>query len=216
MLSRASDIQVAIVEDDDAFRQHLTALIGGAKGFYCLGAHRTAEAALKHLPVEPPHVLLVDLQLPRTSGLELIAEVAVRWPAIAIVVLTVSNDVQQIFSAIEAGAMGYLVKDQCSPTRLLEAITEAREGGSPMSSQIARLMVKRFQQQGRARQKLDTLTARETEILECFSQGRQTKEIATQLHVSVRTIATHMRNIYGKLQVCSRTAAVARFLQRQA
>jgi len=214
MLPRANDIKVAIVEDDDAFREHLVALIGGAKGFYCLGSHRTTEAALKHLPVEQPHILLVDLHLPKASGLELISEVAARWPKMAQVVLTVSNDTKQIFNALEAGAQGYLIKDHCSPARLLEAITEAREGGSPMSSQLARLMVKRFQEQGRNRQILDALTPREKEILEQFARGLQSKEIAAQLEIGERTIGTHLRNVFAKLHVRTRTAAVAKFLNR--
>lgn len=214
MLPRSNDIKVAIVEDDDSFRQHLVALIGGARGFWCLGSHRTAEAAIKHLPVEQPQVLLMDLQLPNTSGLELISKVAARWPEVAVVVLTVSNDTKRIFEALEAGAVGYLVKDQCSPARLLESITVARTGGSPVSSQIARLMVKRFQAQGRNRKVLDALTPREKEILEQFARGLRSNEIAEQLGISERTIGTHLRNIYAKLHVRSRTAAVARFLQQ--
>jgi DNA-binding NarL/FixJ family response regulator len=174
---------------------------------------RTAEAALKHLPVEQPDVLLLDLELPNTQGIELISSVVARWPKLAILVLTIHDDSARIFQALEAGAIGYLIKP-VSPVKLLEAIAEAHAGGSPMASQIARLVVKRFQQQGRSRQQLETLTARETEVLDHIARGLQTKEIADRFHLSERTVGSHLRNIYEKLHVHSRTAAVARFLQR--
>ena len=213
MTNPATDIKVVTVEDDDPFREHLTALIGGAQGFRCTGSYHTAETALKHLPVEQPDVLLLDLELPKTQGLELIANVLARWPKLAILVLTIQDDSARIFEALEAGAIGYLIKP-VSPVKLLEAIAEAHAGGSPMASQIARLVVKRFQQQGRARQKLNGLTARETEILEHVARGLHSKEIASELGIGERTIGSHLRNIYEKLHVHSRSAAVARFLQK--
>ena len=214
MIHPGTDIKVVTVEDDDSFREHLAALIGGAQGFRCVGSYGTAEAALKHLPVEQPDVLLLDMELPNTQGIELISDVVARWPKLAILVLTIQDDPTRIFEALEGGAIGYLIKP-VSPSKLLEAIAEAHAGGSPMASQIARLVVKRFQQQGRSRQELDTLTPRETEILEQVARGLQTKEIADQLDISERTIGSHLRNIYEKLHVHSRSAAVARFLDRQ-
>lgn len=213
MNPQSSAIKVVTVEDDDTFREHLTALIGGAAGFSCVGAHRTAEAALKHLPVERPDVLLLDLELPNKQGLELISEALARWPSVAIVILTIHDDPERFFPALEAGAIGYLVKP-VSPARLLEALAEAHAGGSPMASQIARLVVRKFQAQGRSRNQLEALTPRETEILDQIARGLETKEIADVLHLSERTIGTHLRNIYEKLHVHSRAAAVARFLQR--
>jgi len=213
MIAQDSDIKVVTVEDDDPYREHLAALIGGARGFRCIGSYHAAEAALKHLPVEQPDVLLLDLELPNTQGIELISDVVARWPKLAILVLTIYDDTPRIFEALEAGAIGYLVKP-VSPARLLEAIAEAHAGGSPMASQIARLVVKRFQQQGRSRQELDELTPREMEVLEQIARGLQTKEIAELLGISDRTIGSHLRNIYEKLHVRSRAAAVARFLQR--
>lgn len=214
MIHPGTDIRVVTVEDDDPFREHLAALIGGAQGFRCIGSYRTAETALKHLPVEQPDVLLLDLELPNTQGLELIADVVARWPKLAILVLTIQDDSARIFEALEAGAIGYLIKP-VAPVKLLEAIAEAHAGGSPMASQIARLVVKRFQQQGRSRQELDTLTPRESEILEQVARGLQTKEISGLLGISERTIGSHLRNIYEKLHVHSRAAAVARFLQKR-
>ena len=214
-MHRQNDIKVVIVEDDDPFREHLVALIGGSPGFLCIGSHRTAEAALKHLPCEQPDVLLLDLELPDTQGVQLICDAIARWPKLVIQVLTIQDDVARIFEALEAGAIGYLVKP-VSPARLLEAIAEAHAGGSPMSSQIARLVVKRFQHRGRSRQDVEGLTPREAGILNLVAEGLNTKEIADRLGISDRTVSSHFRNIYEKLQVCSRAAAVARFLQEKA
>lgn len=214
MTPPADDIKVVTVEDDNAFREHLVALLRGAAGFCCVGSHRTAEAALKHLPAERPDVLLLDLELPNIQGDQLIANVLVRWPKLAVLVLTIHDDPERIFQALEAGAIGYLVKP-VSPARLLEAITEAHTGGSPMSSQIARLVVRRFQQQGQARHALEVLTPRETEILNHIARGLHTKEIADLLRLSERTIGSHLRNIYERLHVHSRAAAVAQLLQRK-
>ena len=206
-------IKVAIVEDDEEFRGHLAALIGGAVGFQCVGSHRSAEAALKHLPTTLPDVLLLDLELPNTSGLELIPRLTERWPKLPIVVLTIHDTPERITEALAAGAIGYLIKP-VPPTRVLEALADAHAGGSPMSSQIARLVVKRFQVQGRTQQELEVLTPRECEILEHIARGYETKEISDRLQISDRTIGTHLRNIYDKLQVHSRAAAVAKFLKR--
>ncbi len=213
MNQHVNHIQVAIVEDDDAFREHLTALISGAAGFSCIGSHRTAEAALKHLVAERPDVLLLDMELPKTPGLQLISDVVSRWPELLVLVLTIHDDAELIFKALEAGAVGYLVKP-VSPARLLEAIAETHAGGSPMSSQIARLVVRRFHDRGRSRQLLEALTPREAEILDHVTRGLYTKEIADLLSLSERTIGSHLRNIYEKLHVHSRAAAVARLLQK--
>jgi DNA-binding NarL/FixJ family response regulator len=214
MLSRKHDIRVATIEDDDEFRDHLAALINGANGCCCVGSFRNAETALKHFAADPPDVLLLDLELPGRNGLEVIAEMVARWPKLAIIILTIHDECAKIFTALEAGAIGYLGKP-VSPVRLLEAIAEAHSGGSPMSSPIARMVVRRFQEQGRMQQKIDQLTTRETEILDHISRGLSTKEIASLLGLSDRTIGSHLRNIYDKLQVRSRTAAIARFLQRR-
>jgi DNA-binding NarL/FixJ family response regulator len=214
MLNREHDIRVATIEDDDAFRDHLAALINGANGYCCVGSFRNAETALKHLAAGPPDELLLDLELPGRNGLEVIAEMVARWPKLAIIILTIHDECAKIFTALEAGAIGYLGKP-VSPVRLLEAIAEAHAGGSPMSSSIARMVVRKFHEGGRTQQKLDQLTARETEILGHISQGLSTKEIATLLGLSDRTIGSHLRNIYDKLQVHSRTAAIAKFLQRR-
>ena len=160
MLIRQHDIRVATIEDDDEFRDHLAALINGANGYCCVGSFRNAETAIKHFAASPPDVLLLDLELPGRNGLEVIAEMVARWPKLAIIILTIHDECAKIFTALEAGAIGYLGKP-VSPVRLLEAIAEAHAGGSPMSSPIARMVVRKFQEQGRVQQKLDQLTARE-------------------------------------------------------
>jgi DNA-binding NarL/FixJ family response regulator len=157
-------------------------------------------------------VLLLDLELPGRNGLEVISELVARWPKLAIIVLTVHDESAKIFAALEAGAIGYLGKP-VSSVRLIEAIAEAHAGGSPMSTSIARLVVRKFHAQGRLRKSLHQLTPRETEILDHISRGLSTKEIATHLELSDRTISSHLRKIYDKLQVHSRSAAVSRFLQ---
>lgn len=212
MQHHKNDIRVATIEDDDDYRKHLTALINGAEGFCCVGAFRNAEAGLMHFNRAVPDVLLLDLELPGRNGLDVISEMIARWPNLAIIVLTVHDESAKIFAALEAGAIGYLGKP-VSSVRLLEAIAEARAGGSPMSTSIARLVVRKFHAQGRLRKSLDQLTPRELEILDHISQGMSTKEIATHLDLSDRTISSHLRKIYDKLQVRSRSAAVSRFLQ---
>ena len=212
MQHRKNDIRVATIEDDDDYREHLAALINGAEGFCCVGAFRNVEAGLTHFNQAAPDVLLQDLELPGRNGLDVISEMIARWPNLAIIVLTVHDESAKIFAALEAGAIGYLGKP-VSSVRLLEAIAEAQVGGSPMSTSIARLVVRKFHAQGRLRKSLDQLTARELEILDHISRGLSTKEIATQLELSDRTISSHLRKVYDKLQVRSRSAAVSRFLQ---
>lgn len=212
MQNHENDIRVATIEDDDNYRAHLAALINGADGFVCVGSYRNTEAALTQLSRIQPHVLLLDLELPGRHGLEVIAEIVTHWPNLAILVLTVHDEAAEIFAALEAGAIGYLGKP-VSSVRLLEAIADAHAGGSPMSTSIARLVVRKFHEQRRLRKHLDQLTPRETEILDLISRGLTTKEIASQLHLSDRTIGSHLRKIYDKLQVHSRSAAVSRYLQ---
>ena len=210
---KKNGIRVTLVEDDSEFREHLRALIGGSAGFDCVGAHASAERALGGVPIEKPEVVLLDLELPGKSGLDLIAELNVVHPEIEIVVLTIHDDTNRIFAALEAGASGYLVKP-AAPVRILEAITEARNGGAPMSSQIARLVVKTLHERGRSKKQLDRLTLREQEILGWLAKGFRYQEIADQLGISIRTVSTHLHNIYDKLHVRSRGAATARFLDR--
>lgn len=214
MNNHQNNIRVVTIEDDEDYREHLAALLNGAVGFACVGSFRTADAALAQFPRIVPDVLLLDLELPGRNGLEVVSELIARWPDLAIIVLTIHDEAAKIFAALEAGAVGYLGKP-VSSVRLLEAIAEAHAGGAPMSVSIARLVVRRFHEQGQRRKRLDQLTPRELEILDHIARGLSTKEVATQLALSDRTIGSHLRKIYDKLQVRSRSAAVSRFLLGQ-
>ena len=210
---KAQAIRVSIVEDDDEFREHLRALIGGSVGFECAGAHPSAETVLKSVPVDKPEIVLLDLELPRKSGLEIIAELNEKHPEIRIVVLTLHDDTQRIFAALEAGASGYLIKP-VAPARILQALMDVHAGGAPMSSQVARLVVKSFYKRGQSKHEVGCLTLREEEILHCLAKGYSYQEIADQLGISIRTVSTHLHNIYDKLHVRSRGEATAKFLDR--
>ena len=206
-------IRVGLVEDKAAYREHLAALIAGTEGYCCSGAHSSAESAMKHVAQEKPDVLLLDLELPKRAGDDCIGELKQKLPALEILVLTLHDEPQRIFKALEAGANGYLIKP-VSPSGLLEAIAEVRDGGAPMSSQIARMVIRTFHRRGQASQQLEMLTAREEEIQKLLSAGHSSKDIADLLKISVRTVGTHLHHIYEKLHVCSRSQAVAKYLQR--
>ena len=207
-------IRVTIVEDAPGFRGHLTALIGGAPHFACAGAHGSAEDALRHLSSERPDIVLLDIELPGMSGLQCLQEIKSRCPKVDVVMLTVCDDAQTLFDALESGATGYLQKPPASPAEVLDALLEVRAGGSPMSSQIARLVVKSFQARSRDRRELEQLTAREEQVLALLSRGLVNKEIADELKLKPSTVATHIRAIYEKLQVHTRAAAAAAYTRQ--
>jgi len=211
-MSKSGSIRVLIVEDDDRIRNSLLALIDGSEGFRCAGAHSSAEETLREIASARPDVVLLDINLPAMSGIECIQEIKSRVPAVKILMHTVYEDEEQLFKSLRAGAHGYLLK-RTSPARLLEAITDVHAGNSVMSSQIARLVVKYFHQLGPANDN-GKLTHREVEILQHLARGYQNKEIADLLGIGFDTVRTHLRNIYEKLHVNSRTEAVMKFLGR--
>ncbi len=206
-----SDIRVAIVEDNHSVRRGLADIINISPGFSCEQTYATAEEAIKGIPVDPPDVVLMDINLPGQSGIECVRELVALVRKIQIIMLTIEDDSQRVFRSLEAGATGYLVKS-VPPTELLEAIREVQRGGSPMSSQIARLLVQYFRQPKSAQSVDDTLTQRETEILSLISKGYRSKEVAAELNIGFHTVESHLRNIYTKLHVRSRAQAVAKFL----
>jgi DNA-binding NarL/FixJ family response regulator len=206
--------KVTIVEDDSKFREYLAALLRGAPGFACAGAYGSAEAALKNIPYEKPDVVLLDLELPKMGGVECLRQLKGRLPKLEILVFTIHDDSKFLFEALEAGATGYLLKGTTPAPQILEAITQVHAGGGPMSSQIARLVIKSFHQQGRNRHDMEKVTRREEEILTHLSKGLQNAEIAHELGISPLTVSTHLHNIYEKLHVRCRAKAVARFLGR--
>jgi DNA-binding NarL/FixJ family response regulator len=204
-------IKVAIVEDDAGVRESMSVLLNGTSGFRCLAAFPNAEAALKQLPADWPDVVLMDINLPEISGIECVSRLKAIRPSLQIIMFTVYMENDKIFKSLMAGASGYLIK-QTPPAQILEAIGEVHGGGSPMSSQIARKVVQHIQQQGAVSDETAMLSKREYEILQHLAKGYQYKEIADILGISVLTVRNHLRNIYEKLHVRSRTEAVVKFL----
>jgi DNA-binding NarL/FixJ family response regulator len=206
-------IRVAIVEDNDKIREGLGVLIDGSDGFRSVASYRTAEDALQHLPAEKPDVVLMDIHLPKMSGIDCVARLKEHHPELQIMMLTVYEDDEQVFKSLLAGATGYILK-RTPPTELLQAIQELHEGGSPMSDQIARKVVQAFQEMGKSSSETENLSDREMEILSYLAKGYHDKEIADQFFLSVKTVRTHLRNIYKKLHVRSRTEAVLKYLHK--
>jgi DNA-binding NarL/FixJ family response regulator len=207
-------ISVSIVEDSDQVRTTLARLINRAEGFTCLNQYNSAEAALEDLPRHRPNVVLMDINLPGINGVECVRRLKQIAPEIQVMMLTVYEDTENIFNALAAGASGYLLK-RTSTAELLEAIREVHRGGSPMTTHIARKVVQSFQRVGASPQSTENLSPREQEVLDHLAQGFLYKEIADKLGVSYETVHTYIRRIYEKLQVRTRTEAVAKFLGRQ-
>ncbi len=206
-------IRVAIVEDNEKIRDGLATLIDGSEGFLCSATYGSAESALRQLPSYKPDVVLMDIQLPGMSGIECVEKLRERDPAVQVMMLTVYEDDEKVFKSLVAGATGYILK-RTPPAELLEAIRELHEGGSPMSDQIARKVVEAFRELGKSSKDVENLTERELEILAMLARGYQDKEIADKFFLSVKTVRTHLRNIYQKLHVRSRTEAVLKYLKK--
>jgi DNA-binding NarL/FixJ family response regulator len=205
-------ITVGIVEDDAVLRKSLARLVGDTKGMQCLAPCGTGEEALQKLPALKPQVVLMDLNLPQMPGTECIRRLKELLPDTQVIVLTVYEDSEHIFRALKAGASGYLLK-RSEPDEVLEAIRNAREGGAPMSGQIARRVVQSFHEATSKGVDTTTLTDREREILDFLSQGFANKELADKLNISVPTVRTHLRHIYEKLHVRSRSEAIVKYLK---
>ncbi len=202
------DIKVVIVEDNDEIRTSLSLLITGTGGFKCTGSFKTSEEALSKINSENADVVLMDINLPKMDGIECTRILKQRFPTVLIIMQTVYENSEKIFESLKAGASGYLLKRTPS-VKLIEAIDEVYKGGSPMSSQIARMVVDSFQEP--AVDESFNLTKREKEVLDYLSRGYRYKEIAGELFISLDTIRSHARNIYDKLQVRSRTEAVLKY-----
>lgn len=207
-----SNIRVAIVEDKQPVREGLAAILNASPGFVCLGACASAEAALQEIPRLLPEVVLMDINLPGRSGIECVRRLKDQLPQLQIVMLTIEADSKRVFESLAAGATGYLVKS-VPPAAILAAIEEVHRGGSPMSSQVARMLVQTFHRPGAASPADGDLSSREEEILRLVARGFRTKEVAEALGISALTVEAHLRNIYEKFHVRSRAAAVAKFIQ---
>src|SRR5436190_21086714 len=207
-----SVIEVAIVEDRREIRESLALLIGGTEGFKCIGSYRSMEEALDKLKAHQPHLLLSDIGLPGMSGIEGIAILKERYPDLLILMLTVYDDDERIFDAMCAGASGYLLK-KTPPARLLDSLREVASGGAPMSPEVARRVVALFREIRPPERADYELTPHETRLLKLLVQGHNYKTAALELNVSINTISFHMRHIYEKLQVHSKSEAVAKALR---
>jgi len=206
-------IQVAIVEDDEEIRANLTHRLGGSASLRLLNSYADAETALEDLPRHKPDVVLVDINLPGMDGVECVRHLKAKLPDTQFMMLTVYEDASRLFKSLMAGASGYLLK-RTTPARLLAAIREVYEGGSPMTPQIARRVVQHFQQAAAPSSEVKKLTAREKDVLDQLAQGFRYKEIVDNLGISQGTLHSYIRNIYVKLRVHSRTEAVVKYLNR--
>lgn len=206
-------ITVSIVEDQEPLRNTLARVLNRAEGFKCVSHYGSAEAALEDLPQVKPQVVLMDINLPGINGVECVRRLKELIPDTQITMLTVYEDTENIFNALAAGASGYMLK-RTPRAELLEAIKEVHRGGSPMTTHIARKVVQSFQKPASTPEPTENLSPREQEVLDCLAQGLIYKEIADKLGISYETVHTYIRRIYEKLQVRTRTEAVAKFLRR--
>jgi DNA-binding NarL/FixJ family response regulator len=204
-------ITVSVVEDHDQTRATIMALLAKAAGLKCLHAYPTAEAALDGVPSHKPDVLLVDIRLPRMSGIQCVAELKTKIPDIKVLMLTTYEERDLIFNSLRAGASGYILKNALR-AELIQAVEQVDAGGAPMSMPVARKLVGFFQTRAPAGSDLENLTQREQEILTLLARGYQYKEIAESAGVTLETVRSHIKHIYDKLHVRSRTEATLNFL----
>ena len=204
-------IRICLVEDHRETREGFLKLLRHSPDIVCMGAYESAEAAEKEIPGLQPDVVLMDINLPGKSGIECIAKLKHQCPRIEWLILTTHEDTDLIFSALRAGASGYLLK-RSAPEELIPAIKDVHQGGAPMSIKIARRVVLHFHQTGKQAGATEPLSARENEILSHLAKGLSYKQIADNLGLSPHTVNNHLRKIYGKLHVQTRTEAVVKFL----
>jgi DNA-binding NarL/FixJ family response regulator len=207
-------IRIAVVEDDRTLRDVLAILLNGTPGFSCVASYGNGEDAVAGLPMMNPDVVLMDINLPGMSGIECILRLKEMNHSMLFIMLTVFEDSDVIFQSLSAGASGYLLK-QTPPARLLEAIQDVYKGGSPMSREIARKVVQSFQHPATNSDNEIKLTKREEEILLHLVKGFFYKEIAGLLFISMDTVRTHIRHIYEKLQVRTRSEAIYKYMNKQ-
>jgi DNA-binding NarL/FixJ family response regulator len=207
-------IKVALVEDNPTIRQSLEALVNTAPDCRCVGSWSTAEEALRALSQQSPDVVLMDIQLPNMSGVECTAQLKEQLPAAQIIMVTVYEDPDRIFRALRAGACGYLLK-RSTPEQIIAAIRDVHEGGAPMSSEIARKVIAQFREPIETAAEVESLSTREREVLLLVAQGFSNKDIAGRLSVSVDAVRWHLKHIYTKLHVHSRTQAALKFRSGQ-
>ena len=209
-------INVAIVEDNDTIREGLSALVNGTTGYKSVGAYRDCESFLVKLETLNVNVVLMDIALPGMNGIEGVKEAKKLKPDIDILMLTIYEDSEKVFDALCAGACGYLVK-KTPPSKLLDAIKDVYEGGSPMSSQIARQVITAFKESKDVKDESPDykLSSREKEVITLLASGNNYQQIADQLFISVDTVRHHIKNIYKKLHVHTQSEAVAKAIRKR-
>ena len=206
-------IKISIVEDDEWIRENLATQIRQTQGFACAGCYRNGEEAIANITKAIPDVVLMDINLPRMSGIECVRKLKTMIPSTHVLMLTVYEDSDKIFDSLLAGASGYLLK-RTPQAEILEAIRDVSNGNSPMTGHIARKVVQYFNQRGNAQKEIEKLSRREREVLDHLAQGMPYKEITDVLTVSIDTVRMHIKGIYGKLHVHSRGEAVAKYLRK--
>lgn len=207
-----SAIRVAIVDDDVKVREVIEWLVEHSGDFEFAGAFSDAEEVMEGIEESSPDIVLMDINMPGMSGIECVERLNVDYPELKILMLTNYSDDDRIFDSLRAGAVGYLLKNS-STAKLAEAITEAYHGGAPMSGEVAQKVIAYFHGQKKTSKYTATLSDREQEVLQALSEGLSNKEIATKLFISVPTVRFHLKNIYAKLHVNSRTEAVLKAIQ---
>lgn len=210
----AGPIRVSIVEDDESIRSNLEELLNSEPDFACVSTHPHGRSACAQIPKIKPDVVLMDINLGAMDGIECVARLKAILPDLQIIMVTVYEDTDKIYPALEAGATGYIIK-RSNTDELFDAIRQVRRGESPMSGPIARKVVQFFQGRGRTHELLDQLSPKENQVLDKLAQGFLYKEIAAEMGVTLETVRTHIRNIYQKLQVNTRTDAVLKFLGKR-
>ena len=211
-VGQSVNTKVAIVEGNITLRKYLANLISHENGCNCVCACASAEEAIVKIPIHKPNVVLMDIRLPGESGIVCTTRLREKLPNIQIIILTVSKDIKTVLRAFKAGACGYILK-RANDREILDAIADVRSGGAPMTSEIARMVVRSFMEpvQFTVPDIAEKISGREMEILSLVAEGRPNKEIATRLFISNATVRTHLMHIYDKLHVRSRTEAAAKY-----
>ncbi|MEW6364654.1 MAG: response regulator transcription factor [Acidobacteriota bacterium] len=212
--SQAREMAVAIVEDQVGIREGLAFLIENTEGYRCTGSYGSVEEAVSRMPSDLPDIVLMDIGLPGMNGIDGIRLLKERWPRMSFVALTVYEDDERIFDALCAGASGYLLK-KTPPGRLIECLKEAAAGGAPMSPEVATRVIKLFREIRPVERAECQLTPHESRLLKMLGDGHSHKSAAAQLGCSVHTVGFHVRNIYEKLQVHSKSEAVAKAIRNR-
>ena len=208
-------VKVALVEDQPEVRESWTRLLNSFPDFECVCSCTSGEEALRSIPEEKPDVILMDIFLPRMSGIECTARLKAILPQVQIIILTAMDDQELVFLALEAGADGYLLK-RTKPSDLRLALLDVMGGGAPMTGQIARRLIESFRRKAKDRDETMRLSVREEQILLLLSQGYSNKLIADKLALSIDTVCSHLKHVFYKLHVSSRTEAVVRYMASKA